>query len=210
MDRTKLVIFPFNGNGIEALDCLNDDEFEFIGFIDDDLAKNSDHYQIFQRDILKRFPEFKLLAVPGGPESFMKRKNIISSINQDPDRFYTVIHPSASIGKNVKVGMNCLIMAGVVLTSNSIIGNHVCILPNSVVHHDSNIGEYTLLGSNVVVAGGTTIGCNSYIGSGSNIKNGLTIGKGTLVGLGSNILKNTEENSKMVGNPASDLNLKKD
>ena len=39
MSRKKLVIFPYNGNGIEALDCINDDEFELIGFIDDDKNK---------------------------------------------------------------------------------------------------------------------------------------------------------------------------
>ena len=207
MNRTKLLIFPFNGNGLEALDCLNDEEIEFVGFIDDDPEKTSEHYKIFQRGILHQYPEFKLLAVPGGPESFQKRKAIISTINKDEDRFISVIHHTASIGRNVKIGSNCLIMAGVVLTSNAIIGNHVCILPNSVVHHDSIIGDYTLIGSKVVVAGSTSVGTNCYIGSGSNIKNGLSIGDKTLVGLGSNILGNVQENSKMVGNPARDLNL---
>ena len=35
MAKQKLVIFPFNGNGIEALDAIDYEQFDFIGFIDD-------------------------------------------------------------------------------------------------------------------------------------------------------------------------------
>ena len=31
--KKKLLIFPFNGNGLEALDCI-DKNYEFIGFVD--------------------------------------------------------------------------------------------------------------------------------------------------------------------------------
>lgn len=206
MNKKKLIIFPFNGNGIEALDCLSMEEYDFLGFIDDNKDKTSIDYEIFSRDILKKHPELFVLAVPGGPDSFKERKDIISSLDIHEDRFISVIHPSASIGRNSKVGKNCLIMAGVVLTSNSVIEDHVCVLPNSVVHHDSKIGEYTLIGSKVVIAGNTSVGSNCYIGSGTNIKNGLHIGDKTLIGMGSNILKDVQPDSKMVGNPARNLN----
>ncbi len=207
MTKKKLLIFPFNGNGIEALDCISFDDFEFVGFVDDDLQKKSDQFDIYSREILLKHKEFYVLAVPGSPESFSKRKEIITSLGiKDFSRFITAIHPSASIGRNVKIGANCLIMAGAVITSNAQIKNHVCILPNTVIHHDSVVNDYTLIGSNVVVAGGTTIGGNCYIGSGTNIINGIRIGDLSLVGLGSNILKNVTSNAKMVGNPARDMN----
>ncbi|MCH4822755.1 acetyltransferase [Gramella lutea] len=209
-NREKLVIFPFNGNGLEALDCLDPGKFDFIGFIDDDSNKKSDEFQIFSRGILQKNPDLRILAVPGGPESFIRRKEIISSLRINEERFVTVVHPSASIGRNVSLGRNCLIMSGVVLTSNSIIEDHVCILPNSIIHHDSRIGSYTLIGSKVVIAGSTSVGSNCYIGSGSNIKNGLSIGEKSLIGMGSNILKDVQANSKMVGNPARNLNLRID
>ncbi|PTX21455.1 UDP-perosamine 4-acetyltransferase [Pontibacter mucosus] len=205
MPKKKLIIFPFNGNGIEALDCISTDEYDFIGFVDD-IRKESSHYDIYTRDILNQYREVYVLAVPGSPASFRKRQEIISSLGIDSSRFVSVIHPRASVGRGVQVGMNCLIMAGVVLTSNAQIKDHVCILPNSVVHHDAVIGDYTLIGSNVVIAGGTTIGKNCYIGSGSNIINGISIGDASLIGLGSNVLNHVKGNAKMVGNPARDLN----
>lgn len=205
MPKKKLLIFPFNGNGIEALDCVNYDEFEFIGFIDDDVNKKSIEHAVYSREILSKFNEFFVLAVPGSPASYRNREAIIDSLNLDVSRFISVIHPDTTLGRNVKVGYNCLIMPGVVMTSNAIIGNHVCILPNSVIHHDSIVGDYTLIGSNVVIAGRTTIGKNCYIGSGTNIIDGIRIEDYSLLGLGSNVIKDVAINSKMVGNPARNL-----
>ncbi|ANE49251.1 DapH/DapD/GlmU-related protein [Flavisolibacter tropicus] len=205
MNKKKLVIFPFNGNGIEALDCIDFDEYELIGFIDDNPFKKVSCYPLFSRDILLKYGELYVLAVPGNSLTFRDRKEVILSLNVD--RFVTIIHPRSSIGRNVSIGHNCLIMAGVVLTSNVKLGNHVCVLPNSVLHHDVSIGNYTLIGSNVVIAGGTAIGESCYVGSGTNIINGVSIGDSTLIGLGSNITKTVVEGSKMVGNPARNLNI---
>jgi sugar O-acyltransferase (sialic acid O-acetyltransferase NeuD family) len=207
MAKKKLVIFPFNGNGIEALDCIPFEDYEFVGFIDDDPQKRSVHQEVYSREILQKYKELQILAVPGSASSFRNRKEIINSLGiANNNRYITAIHPSVSIGRGVQVGVNCLIMAGVVLTSNARINDHVCVLPNSVIHHDVVVDEFTLIGSNVVVAGGTTIGKSCYIGSGSNIINDIRIGDESLVGLGSNILRSVTGHAKMVGNPARDLN----
>lgn len=208
MPEKKLVIFPFSGNGIEALDCIGSEEYEFVGFIDDDPGKRSAQYEVYSREILQKYKELQILAVPGSAASFRERKGIINSLGiTDSSRYITAIHPNVSIGRNVRIGFNCLVMAGVVLTSNARLHDHVCVLPNSVIHHDSVVGEFTLIGSNVVVAGGVAIGKSCYIGSGSNIINGISIGDESLVGLGSNILKSVTGQAKMVGNPARDLNV---
>jgi sugar O-acyltransferase (sialic acid O-acetyltransferase NeuD family) len=202
-----LLIFPFNGNGLEALNCLGSN-YNFLGFIDDTPEKQGKHqygFEVFTRDALNRFPDAKVLAVPGSPASFTIRHSIISDLKVNENRYATVIHPSAQISNFAVIGKNTLIMAGVVLTSNCVIGNHVCILPNTVIHHDAEVGDYTLIGSNVCIAGSTIVENNCYIGSGTNIINGITIGKETLIGLGTNVLKSIPQNSKVVGNPARSL-----
>ena len=200
----KLFIFPFSGNGIEALNCI-DNQFEILGFIDDSLEKQAENkfgYRVYNREILNKYPDAKLLAVPGSPTSFKNRTNIISKLITKKSQLTTLIDPKASISSYAKIGKNVLIMSGVVITANSIIGDHVCILPNTVIHHDSNIGDYTLIGSNVTIAGNTSIGENCYIGSGSSIINGINVGNNSLIGIGSNVIKNVNKNSKVVGNPA--------
>lgn len=200
----KLIIFPYNGNGLEAIDCIGD-QYELIGFADDTKEKQGKHaygFEVFSRDLISKYPEAFVLAVPGSPTSFKIRNQIIGTLQLPEERFATVIHPKANISSIAKIGHNSLLMAGVVITSNSKIGNHVCILPNSVIHHDSNVGDYTLIGSNVTVAGNTSIGSFCYIGSGSRIINEITVGDQTLIGMGSNVIKSLPSEIKAVGNPA--------
>jgi sugar O-acyltransferase (sialic acid O-acetyltransferase NeuD family) len=203
----RLLIFPYNGNGLDALSCLGDN-FAFVGFVDDTIEKQGKSkfgFEVYSRDAFKKFPDAKILAVPGSPQSYKTRKKVIDGLKISNDRFTSVIHPNASISLLSEIGTNVLIMAGVVLTGNCKIGNNVCILPNTVVHHDSIIGDNTLIGSNITIAGNTTIGSNCYIGSGSNVINGITIGNNCLIGLGSNVIKNLPENIKAAGNPAKIL-----
>lgn len=205
--KKQLIIFPYNGNALEAIDAIGDN-YEFIGFVDDTKEKQGlqkNGFNVYSREFLEKHKEAKVLAVPGSPTSFLKRKVIISSLNVTKDRFATVIHPHATVSPLANIGHNVLIMAGAVITSNAIIGNHVCILPNTCIHHDDEIGDYTLIGSNVTIAGFVKIKENCYIGSASSIINNIEIGTGSLIGIGSNVIKSISENSKAVGNPAKIL-----
>jgi sugar O-acyltransferase, sialic acid O-acetyltransferase NeuD family len=200
----KLIIFPFNGNGLEALDCISG-QYELIGFADDTKEKQmieNQHFKVYSREIIDKYPEAFVLAVPGGPFSYDLRVKIIESLKIPDKRFAQVIHPSSSVSNLSKIGFNVLLMAGVVITSNARIGNHTCILPNSVIHHDTVIGDYSLVGSNVTVAGYVKIGRSCYIGSGTSIINNINIGDQTLIGMGSNVLKSLDAKLKAVGNPA--------
>jgi sugar O-acyltransferase (sialic acid O-acetyltransferase NeuD family) len=202
--RKKILIFPYNGNGLEALDCLGD-EYECIGFIDDKKEKQGKQDKgcaVFSRNVLQVYPEAFVLAVPGSPSSYLARKEQINSLGVSPERFVTIMHPKAVVSCTAKVGYNVLIMAGVVITSNAMIENHVCVLPNSVIHHDTKISNYSIIGSQVVIAGHTLVEENCYIGSGSSIINNISIGKGAMVGMGSTVIKHVASYTTVAGNPA--------
>jgi sugar O-acyltransferase (sialic acid O-acetyltransferase NeuD family) len=202
-----LLIFPCNGNGLEAIDCLGD-QFQCIGFVDDVYEKQeADQYGcwIYGRAALNEFREARVLAVPGSPTSFRSRKEVVNGLGVDTNRFARVIHRRASVASLAKVGYNVLVMAGVVITSNCVIGNHVCILPNTVIHHDVTIGDWSIIGSNVTISGGTTLEENCYIGSGSSIMNGLHLGTGAMLGLGSNLISNVPPGATAAGNPARSI-----
>lgn len=201
-----LLIFPCNGNGLEALDCLGD-RYRCIGFVDDTpekQARGAYGLPVFSRAALQD-REASVLAVPGGPQSYLSRQEVVDGLGIAGARFATVVHPFARVSQLARIGRNVLIMAGVVITSNAVIGDNVCILPNTVVHHDAVIGDWSLVGSNVSIAGGVTVGRNCYIGSGTRILNGLHIGDRALAGLGSNIIRNVAEGDRVVGNPARPL-----
>ncbi|HME69067.1 MAG TPA: acetyltransferase [Myxococcota bacterium] len=204
--REKLILFPFGGNALEAVDCLGD-EFELIGFVDDAPEKQgrSASFEVHSRELLERYPEAKVLAVPGSPTSYRRRRDTIAGLGVREERFARVIHPRATVANRRNVGFNTLLMAGVVVTSNAQIGNHVCILPNSVIHHDAVIRDHALIGSNVTVAGHVIVGAQSYIGSGSTLIDHSEIGENALVGLGSNVIRPVPPGARVVGNPAKEL-----
>lgn len=208
MKETKpLLIFPYNGNGLEALDCIGD-AYRFIGFVDDTPQKqgiDSNGFPVFSRDAFAQFPDAYVLAVPGGPHSYQVRKDIIRGLDLAEERFARVIHPAASVSPLASIGVNVLIMAGAVITSNAVIGSHSCILPNTVIHHDVVIGDWNLIGSNVTIAGNTVVEENCYIGSGTNLMNGIRVRSGALVGLGSNVIHSVAACTKVMGNPAREI-----
>jgi len=203
----SLLIFPCNGNGLEALDCLGT-EFACRGFVDDTPEKQAAGRagrRVFDRRALAEFAEDQVLAVPGSAASFVTRRATIEGLGVARERFARVIHPGAHVSPLAEIGTNVLIMAGVVVTSNARIGDHVCVLPNTVIHHDVVIGDWTLVGASVTIAGGVHIGENAYVGSGTRIIHDVEIGARALVGLGSNVIRSVDADSVVAGNPARRL-----
>jgi sugar O-acyltransferase (sialic acid O-acetyltransferase NeuD family) len=207
MQATPLLVFPFNGNAVEALDCI-EPRYRLLAFIDDLPEKHGKQFfghPVRTREALRAWPEAHVLAVPGGPASFRLRRSVIAGLDVAQNRFATVIHPSARVSPLATIGRNTLIMAGVVVTSNAVIGDHVCILPNTVIHHDVEIGSWTLLGANVTIAGSVVVEDNCYVASGTSIMNGLRVGAGALIGIGSNVIRAVAAGSVVAGNPARPL-----
>ena len=59
--------------------------------------------------------------------------------------FQTLIHKTAYIGKNAKVGDGCIILAGARIHCDVTVGKHVIIQPYSILGHDVNVGNWTLI-----------------------------------------------------------------
>jgi len=207
----KLLLFPFNGNAREAASTVEEinkssPTWEIAGFIDDDVQKTGRRFGSYSviggREKIKEIAEAYVLAVPGRPENYFSRPEIIDSLDLPATRFATIIHPQAQVGIDCTVGCNSLLMANVVLTAGSVVGNHVVILPNSVISHETSVGDYCLLGSNISVSGAVTIENNCYIGSGAKIIQSVTIGNKSLIGIGSVVIRDVPPFSVAAGNPA--------
>ena len=207
----KLLLFPFGGNAREALlsiFAINSmkKEWDVIGFLDDDPSlhgKSSLGVTVLGgTKLFKEHADAFVLAVPGSPKSYTRRKAIIEGLPVEKSRFATIIHPSVVIAPDATIGHNSLLMPHVVVSCAVQVGNHCIVLPNTVLAHDCTIGDYCCIGSNVSVSGSVAVGPECYIGSGVKIRESVRIGKRSLIGLGSNVISDIEESVVAVGNPA--------
>jgi len=210
MSKT-LLIFPFGGNARESLISIlainrMNPEWEVLGFIDDDHGQHGKEYcgvkVLGGRDLIKRYDEAFIVAVPGSPKGYLKRKATIDGLGVERSRFATIVHPSVTTAPDSVIGYNTLVMANVVVSCGVRIGNHCVVLPNTVLAHDSRLGDYGCIGSNVSISGSVEIGSECYIGSGVKIRENIRIGERTLIGLGANVISDVDKESVAVGNPA--------
>jgi sugar O-acyltransferase (sialic acid O-acetyltransferase NeuD family) len=211
---TDLLIFPFGGNAREAIASIraintNEPTWNILGFIDDGESCHGDvMYELpvlGGRERFAEFPDAAVLAVPGSPESFRQRPQLIAELGLPDSRFATIIDPSVRIGPGAEIGINTLIMANVVLSCSVRIGNHCVVLPNTVISHDTQVDDFTLVGSNTSISGQCHIGRGCYIGSGAKVREQLTIGDGSLLGLGAVVVDSLPPGVVVVGNPATVL-----
>lgn len=210
----KLLIFPFGGNAKESLLsvlAMNElqREWHIAGFIDDDRSLHGRAYHGIKvlggREVLREQPDAFVLAVPGSPGSYLRRKEIIEGLAVEQSRFATIIHPSIVQAPDSVIGYNTLLMPHVVVSCSVRIGSHCIVLPNTVISHDSIVGDYCCIGSNVSISGSVNIGPECYIGSGVKIRENIRIGGRSLVGLGSNVIADIESDIVAVGNPAREI-----
>ncbi|MDO8535871.1 MAG: NeuD/PglB/VioB family sugar acetyltransferase [Candidatus Omnitrophota bacterium] len=210
--REKIILFPFGGNGREALLSILginaiSKRWDPVGFMDDDSRTHGKvclGLKVLGRPegTIRKFPDARVLAVPGSARNFLARKAAIDKLGIDERRFATIVHPSVILSPDAKIGYNTLLMPNVVVSCGVTVGNHCIVLPNTVISHDSVLGDYCCVGSNVSISGGVSIGPSCYIGSGTKIRERISIRERTLIGLGANVVSDIESGVVAAGNPA--------
>lgn len=127
----------------------------------------------------------------------------ITSLNIPADRMATLIHPTAIIPKGMcKIGNGVLMAPLSQLSPDTTLEDNCIMLANSFLGHDSTLKRFAHVASNAVVGANVTIGYACHIGTNSTIREKVKIGNFSLIGSASVVLKDVEDNSIVVGNPA--------
>jgi len=204
----NIIIIGASGHSkviIDSLEKMN--MWNIIGYIDS--FKRESHF--FKYPILGTEDDIlyiiKKYDVFGGVISIgdnFTRFQMVKKIDRiSPNfNFISAIHPSAILGKNVQIGDGTVVMAGVIINSDSTIGKHSIINTSSTIEHDSYIGNFSTIAPNVVMGGGVQIGNFSTISIGTTIIHQIRVGDDVVVGANSLILKNVDNNTLLYGTPA--------
>ena len=113
----------------------------------------------------------------------------------------TIIHPSAIIGPDARIGKGVLIEAGCLITPNPIIGDNVIINTGSQVNHDNIIHNHVHIASGVVASGSIEIGENTLIDAGAIITMNQKVGSNCIIGAGSVVTKDIPDGKIAYGIP---------
>lgn len=122
--------------------------------------------------------------------------------NAVPDvRLATLIHPSAVIGGDVKIGEGTVIMPGAVVVANSKIGEGCVLNTSCSLDHDGIMEDWSSLGPGAVAGGNVSLGARSFVGLGTRIIHRIAIGADTVIGAGSLVLRDIPSSVLAYGSP---------
>jgi sugar O-acyltransferase (sialic acid O-acetyltransferase NeuD family) len=114
----------------------------------------------------------------------------------------TVVHPTATVARDAKVGGGSIILAGAVVSNGCTVGRGVLLGTHSSLDHDCTVDDYASLAPGVTTGGTVRIGRATAIGIGANVVHGITIGADTVIGAGALVLDAVPNRVVAFGIPA--------
>lgn len=121
----------------------------------------------------------------------------------------SVIHHSAILSQNLRLGVGNIIHAGAIIGINSDLASFIHLGAGCVIEADCQIDSRVIISSKAVIGSGAVIEEDAFIGSGSIISPYIKIGKGAKIAPGSNVISSVSANITVFGNPATELKTKK-
>ena len=205
-----IVIVGAGGFGREvylwAKDSFSEEQYKIKGFLDDN-SKALDDYNV-DIGVIGSIDKYEIKEKDRfiiGIGTLEIKKQIVESLVHKGANFYTLIHPSAVIGTNVRIGKGCIICPNCILTNDITIGDFVFINASSTIGHDTIIGEYTSVNGKVEITGNVEVGVGCLFGVGAKVIPKRRIGDGATIGAGSVVIKNVPSSVTVFGNPAKSI-----
>lgn len=181
-------------------------EFVIKGFIDDNLQAldGFENYPPVLGKISEYTPdENDVFTFSIGGEA---RRKCIESLVEKGVNFINLIHKTARIGTNVKLGKGNIIAAFTSLGADCSIGDYNMIQSYTVIGHDAVIGDYNRIDTHVTCVGGIHINNEATIHTGAVINHKVTIGNNAKVGACSFVIRKVKEGDTVLGVPAKKIN----
>lgn len=206
----NLIIIAAGGMGRTFYDIARESlgygaEFVIKGFIDDNLQA-LDGFEGYP-PILGRISEYQPMADDvfvcsiGGAS----RKKCMEEIISRGGEFQTLIHKTARIGTNVKIGKGNLIAAFTSVGADASIGDYNMIQSYTVIGHDVQIGNWNRIDTHVTCVGGTIVHNEADIYTSAVLNHGVVVEDNAHVGACSFVIRRVKSGTTVMGNPAKKL-----
>lgn len=197
----RLIIIGASGHGKVVADIAKLNGYKDIVFLDDDTSKT----ECFGLPVIGTVS--KLNDLDGDIFVAVGNSQIREKImNSYSDRNYPVlIHPSAVVAQNIKIGEGAVIMAGAIINPDVIIGKGAIINTSSSIDHDCVLEDFVHVAVGAHLCGTVNVGNNTWIGAGATVSNNINICAEVTVGAGAVVIRDIEEKGTYVGIPAKNI-----
>jgi sugar O-acyltransferase (sialic acid O-acetyltransferase NeuD family) len=118
--------------------------------------------------------------------------------------FVTLVHPSAIIAPDVKIGHGTVVMAGVIINTGTNIGCFAIINTGAIVDHDNIIEDNVQIAPGCNLAGKVICRRDCFVGTGASIIPRVVIGEGALVAAGATVIRSVKPHTLVAGCPATE------
>src|SRR3990172_2782867 len=167
MNKKKIIILGMGGHGRVCESIIKDYQlFRWLGYVDDVRPEECLGSSQDLLKLQKKHGNFGVFVAIGNNTA---REKVMRKVKAVGITFVSIVHPTAAISANVKIGDNVFVGANVVINNASVIGNGVYINSGSIVEHDNEVGEFSHLAPGVVTGGVVKIGKRCFVGMGSVI-----------------------------------------
>lgn len=206
-----IIVLCAGGHSKVLINILLDRNEEIIGIVDQDPAKHGTRLlgiPVIGDDnlVLTHAPEaIRLVNGLGSAHSLKPRRALFEKFSTAGYRFASVIHPAATLAREVTLGEGVQLMAGVTLQPGVTIGADTIINTAATADHDCRIGAHTHVAPGAVLCGGVHLGDEVHLGSASTVIQNIRIGDGALVAAGSVVTCDLHAGSRVAGVPAKEI-----
>ena len=181
----RLIIIGASLLGREVCNYARDAGFLVEGFLDgrQHVLNGYDGYPPIissVEDFVVRSDVNYICAI-GNPQM---RMNYTEKVLARRGRFVNVVHPTAYVGPNVKMGVGCIICPHAVVDCDLSLGDHVIINSLSYVSHDSALDDYVTLSPGCHLGGMTHLHRGVFMGIHSATIPNVELGAGVYVAAG--------------------------
>ena len=207
----KLVIIGAGGMGRSvyciAKGCIGyGTEFVVKGFIDDDLSQldnfegyppvlgTIDDYVIEEDDVF--------VCSIGDTKT---KKIICEKLKARGAKFQTLIHKTAIVRQNAKIGDGCIIADFASVGADCTIGENSLVQAFAIAAHDCKIGNYVRIDTHATCVGGVVIEDTATIHTSAVVSHNVVVGEGATVAALSFVIKKVKPGITVYGNPAKTL-----
>ncbi len=181
-------------------------DFDVKGFIDDNIhsmegfenyppmLETIDGYEICNDDVF--------VCSIGNTKT---KKMICEKLKARGAKFQTLVHKTAIVRLNAKIGDGCIIADYSSVGADCTIGENTLVQTFSVVAHDCVVGNYVRIDTHATCVGGVIVHDTATIHTSAVLSHKVVIGEGATVAACSFVIKKVKPNTTVFGNPAKIL-----